>query len=97
MIADYWIIGKGKKENFRIRQGVYAPGLIAFLLGVLAAFITGGTFAAYFPSLVAAAPFLNVPFFVGPINGIVVSLIMYSVIGTFYKEKAVTDAEPVKE
>lgn len=97
MIADYWIIGKGDKKNFRIRQGVYAPGLIAFLIGVLAALITGGTFAAYFPSLVAAAPFLNIPFFVGPINGIIVSLIVYSVIGSFYKEKAEADTVPVKE
>jgi cytosine permease len=97
MIADYWIIGKGDKKRFRIRKGVYAPGLIAFLMSVLAAFITGGTFAAYFPSLVAAAPFLNLPFFVGPINGIIVSLIVYSVIGTFYKEKAAADTEPVKE
>ncbi len=97
MIADYWIIGKGSKEDFRIRPGVYGPGLIAFLLGVLAAFITGGTFAGYFPSLVAAAPFLNLPFFVGPINGIIVSLIVYSVIGTFYKGKTTADAELVKE
>lgn len=82
MIADYWIVGKGQKEYFHIRKGVYVPGLIAFLLGVLAACITGGTFASYLPGLVEALPFLNVSFFVGPINGIIVSLVAYAIIGT---------------
>jgi len=81
MIADYWIIGKGRKENFKIRKGFHAPGMIAFVLGVIAACITGGTFAAYLPGLVEMLPFLNVPFFVGPINGIIVSLVAYSVLG----------------
>jgi tetrahydromethanopterin S-methyltransferase subunit C len=46
---------------------------------------------------VAALPFLNLPFFVGPINGIIVSLIVYSLIGSFYKEKVTADGELVKE
>ena len=50
--------------------------MIAFLAGALVACITGGTFAS-FPGLVAALPFLNTPFFVGPVNGIVVSLVLY--------------------
>ena len=92
MIADYWIIGKGKKENFRIKPGFYIPGLIAFLLGVLAACITGGTFATYLPGLVATLPFLYIPFFVGPINGIIVSLIAYAFLGKGSAQMAVETA-----
>ena len=33
IIADYWIIGKGKKENFVIRDGIFAPGKISYLVG----------------------------------------------------------------
>ena len=72
MIADYWILGKGKRENFKIREGVFAPGLIAFLGGAFVACLTGGTFT-YFPVIA----FLNVPFLIGPINGIVVSMALY--------------------
>ena len=79
IIAAYWIVGRGKKERFTRRGGFYAPGVIAFIVGALVACITGGTFAN-FPSLVAAAPWLNTPFFVGPVNGIVVSLICYVVL-----------------
>ena len=79
IIAAYWIVGRGKKERFTRRGGFYAPGVIAFIVGALVACITGGTFAS-FPSLVAAAPWLNTPFFVGPVNGIVVSLVCYVVL-----------------
>ncbi len=79
IIAAYWIVGRGKKERFTRHGGFYAPGVIAFIVGALVACITGGTFAN-FPSLVAAAPWLNTPFFVGPVNGIVVSLICYVVL-----------------
>jgi cytosine permease len=96
MIADYWVIGKGKKENFKIRAGVYGPGLAALILGALAAFITGGTFAAYFPKLVEAVPFLNMPFFVGPVNGIVVAFIVYLIIASVFKGTAAKPAS-VKE
>ena len=84
IIAAYWIVGRGKRENFLRRGGVYAPGLIAFVVGALVACITGGTFAN-FPALVAAAPWLNVPFFVGPVNGIVVSLVVYVVIDPLFR------------
>lgn len=75
LIADYWIIGKGKVENFEIREGFYAPGVISFLAGALVACMTGGTFAT-----IPALSFLNVPFFIGPINGIIVALVVYVVI-----------------
>jgi cytosine permease len=96
MIADYWILGKGKKENFKLRKGVYIPGLIAFLLGVIAAFITGGTFATYFPKLVESIPVLSMPFFVGPVNGIIISFVAYIIIAKILKDKK-TGAELIKE
>ena len=73
IIASYWIIGKGHKERFVLRDGVYGPGLVAYLVGAFVACLTGGTFAS-FPALA----WLNVPFFVGPVNGIVVSLVLYT-------------------
>ena len=75
MIADYWIVGKGKKENFSIKKGFYGPGMVAYIIGVIVACLTGGTFAAYIPSLAGAV------FFVGPINGIIVSLVVYAILG----------------
>ena len=79
IIAAYWIVGRGKKDNFARRGGFYAHGVISFVVGALVACITGGTFVN-FPALVAAAPWLNTPFFVGPVNGIVVSLLLYVVL-----------------
>ena len=75
IIADYWILCRGHKEKFVIRDGVYIPGLVAFLVGAFVACMTGGTFS-YF----AATAFLNIPFFIGPINGIVVSMVLYVIL-----------------
>ena len=86
LIAAYWIVGKGKKENFKMRPGFSAPGVISFLVGAVLACITGGTFAN-FPGLVAALPFLNTPFFVGPVNGIIVSLVLYVLLYKIIPEK----------
>lgn len=61
LIANYWIICGGRKENFHQRPGFSGPGVIAFVAGALVACITGGTFAS-FPGLVEALPFLNIPF-----------------------------------
>ena len=36
------------------------------------------------PGLVAALTFLNWPFFVGPVNGIVVSLVFYVVLAKLF-------------
>ena len=86
LIAAYWIVGKGKKENFKMRPGFSAPGVISFLVGAVLACITGGTFSN-FPGLVAALPFLNTPFFVGPVNGIIVSLVLYVLLSKIIPEK----------
>lgn len=75
IIANYWIVSKGKKELFKSQPGVYVPGMIAYLVGALVACITGGTFAA-----IPWLAWLNLPFFIGPVNGIVVSLILYVVL-----------------
>lgn len=83
LIADYWIIGKGKVENFEMREGFYAPGLIAFIVGALVACMTGGTFAA-----IPFLSFLNLPFFIGPINGIVVAMVVYLIIEKAKGKKA---------
>lgn len=83
LIADYWIIGKGNVDNFEIREGFHAPGVISFVAGALIACMTGGTFAA-----IPALSFLNIPFFIGPINGIVVALVVYVIIAKVAGKKA---------
>ena len=92
IIADYWIIGKGKKENFTIKKGVYWPGLVSFIIGLLVACITGGTFASYFPGLVAAVPVLGVTFFVGPVNGIIISLLLYWLLASIERKSVGREA-----
>ena len=79
-------MGGGKKENFAVRPGFSAVGVISFLVGAIFACITGGTFAN-FPGLVEAMPFLNWPFFVGPVNGIIVSLVFYVILAKVFPEK----------
>ena len=81
IIANYWITGKGRKDAFQVHSGVFAPGLIAYLVGAFVACLTGGTFASF--SFLA---WLNVPFFVGPVNGIIVSLILYVVLAKVMKK-----------
>lgn len=87
LIANYWIICKGKRENFNINANSPAAGLISFIVGALVACITGGTFTN-FSGLVEAMPFLNVPFFVGPVNGIIVSLVLYVILAKVMSKKA---------
>ena len=72
LIADYWILGRGKAENFQIREGFYGPGLLSFLLGAFAACVTGGAFAGIPP-----LAFLDHPFLIGPVNGIVTAMLVY--------------------
>jgi cytosine permease len=75
VIANYWIVGRGKKERFQIKSGFSLAGLLAFVLGAAVAYLTANVWV----------------FFVGPINGIVVSLIAYVVlIKVIPDQKAVT-------
>ena len=87
IIAHYWIVCKGKRENFKIEGSFSAIGLISYAVGAITACITGGTFAN-FSGLVEAAPFLNTPFFVGPVNGIVVSLVLYAILAKMLRRQA---------
>lgn len=82
LIADYWIINKGNADSFEMRSGVYVPGLISFLAGAFVACMTGGTFASF--SFLA---FLNRPFFIGPVNGIVVSMVVYIILVKAFPQK----------
>jgi cytosine permease len=61
VIAAYWIVGKGKKENFKVIPGINWAGMVAFVLGAAGAFITANI----------------VPFFAAPVNGIIISIIAY--------------------
>ena len=57
--------------------------MISFLLGALVACVTGGTFAS-----IPGLAFLNIPFFIGPINGIVIAMVVYIILAkTIGKEK----------
>ena len=71
MIANYWIVGRGKKENFRVNDSIHLPGILAFALGAAVAYITG-----------------NVTFFlIGPINGIIVSMVAYVIFEKAFGKK----------
>lgn len=61
LIAYYWILCKGKKENFTVNKGFNVPGIAAFVAGAVTAYYTGNVHI----------------FFIGPINGIVVSMALY--------------------
>lgn len=41
IIADYWIVGRGKKENFRPKDSVNWAGVIAWAAGAVAAYFIG--------------------------------------------------------
>ena len=75
LIADYWILNKGNAATFGSRPGFNVPGVIAYLVGAIVACATGGVFAGW-PVL----GLLNFPFFIGPINGIVVSIVLYLIL-----------------
>lgn len=60
MIGSYWIVGKGRRENLVAKEGWYWPGIVAFAIGAVVAYITGNV----------------VPVLIGPVNGIVVSMLL---------------------
>lgn len=72
IIASYWIVGKGKKEGFRIIKGFSIPGILSFIIGGTVAYITGSIR----------------PFLIGPINGIVISMIAYIILIKIIPDKA---------
>ncbi|MDD3220069.1 MAG: cytosine permease [Lachnospiraceae bacterium] len=84
MAADYWILHRGRVERFTVRPGFYMPGMIAFFCGAFTACATGGIFAKF--SFLA---FLDWPFFIGPVNGIVVAIVLYLVLNKLMYTKEV--------
>lgn len=86
LIASYWVIGKGRVDNYSFREGFSIVGVFSYLFGAFIACVTGGTFAN-FPILIELMPFLNTPFFVGPINGIVVSFAIYAIFRNALPER----------
>ncbi len=61
VIASYWILGKGKRKNLIIDRDFNISGIIAFAIGAICAYVTGSIF----------------PVFIGPINGIVISMLCF--------------------
>ena len=41
ILAEYWIVGKGKPENFKSREGVNWAGVVAWALGAVIAYFIG--------------------------------------------------------
>lgn len=80
VIAEYWILNKGDRTKFKMREGFYAPGVIAFVIGAFISCLTGGTFVGFGLNL-------SVDFFVGPINGLVVSLAIYLILAKLMGKK----------
>lgn len=72
MVSDYWLVRKGRPANILVIDGVSAAGVAGLACGIATALVTGGTFA-----LVPGLEALDVPFFVGPVNGIVVAMAAY--------------------
>jgi len=71
IIANYWILNRGKPENFRAVNGVNPAGLVSFVLGAAVAYITGNVYV----------------FFLSPINGIIVSMVTYLLLVKVIPEK----------
>jgi cytosine permease len=71
IIASYWIIGKGTGTTMEIRDGFVADGIVSFALGAIVAYLTSNVFV----------------FFVGPVNGIVVSMVCYVVLHRMAESK----------
>ena len=61
MIASYWILGKGRKENLVQKEGWHLPGILAFAAGAVVAYVTGNIAV----------------FLIGPVNGIAVSMLCF--------------------
>lgn len=74
MIADYFLVRKGRPENFKPLEGISVPGVVSFVVGAVFAMVTGGTFVG------TPLEMLDFPLFIGPVNGIIVSMILYVVI-----------------
>jgi len=71
IIAQYWILGKGRKEDFKSYPEIRMAGMISFAAGAAAAYVTDN--------------FITI--FVAPVNGIIVSMILYIILSRLMPEK----------
>ena len=53
MIADYWIVGKGKPENWHSVEGTNWTGVISWVLGAVCAYLIGYAYSGILIALVA--------------------------------------------
>ena len=53
MMADYWLVGKGKAENWHSVDGVNWAGIISWAVGAVLAYLTGYAYTGILFSLVA--------------------------------------------
>ncbi|MEG0376086.1 MAG: cytosine permease [Raoultibacter sp.] len=90
MVADYWIVRKGDKTKFSIEPGFRLPGMVAFFGGTLVALVTGGTFG-----MIEPLTFLNMPFFIGPVNGIAVSMVLFLIVYRLQQKSVVAGSADV--
>lgn len=88
MIADYWVLQRGQVERFKVRSGFYMPGMVAFVCGAFTACVTGGVFGKF-----QFLEFLNRPFFIGPINGIIVAVVLYLILNRIVEMRSVNTKE----
>lgn len=71
-IADYWLVRRGRPANVRVQPGVSAPGILSLSAGLLVGCMTGGAFAG-----APLVGILDIPFFIGPVNGLVTAMLVY--------------------
>lgn len=48
MLADYWVVGKGKKENWHSKDGVNWAGVISWAVGAILAYLVKTEYSAIF-------------------------------------------------
>lgn len=77
VIADYWVVRRGRSENIEVVDGVSGCGAAAVLGGLAAGLVSGGAFDNVL-GLVASEGLLSV----GPVNALVVSMAVY--VGAYY-------------
>ena len=63
---------RGRPANVRVQPGVSAPGILSLSAGLLVGCMTGGAFAG-----APLVGILDIPFFIGPINGLVTAMLVY--------------------
>ncbi len=67
IIAEYWIIGKGRAGSRKVEEDWNIGGMIAFVAGAIVAYVTGNVY----------------PVLIGPVNGIIVSMVLHVVFERF--------------